>query len=91
MDEQTGNRLIAEFMEWPLELTTYPFKDSFDWLMQAVEKLETLPDIRVHISITGNTCSISTFRYLKKTEKETKLLAIWSAVVDFLTWYKEHK
>lgn len=88
--------LINEFMGVNLLLAAYagdaPINyASYDGIMPVVEKIEAMKDVKVHVSISGKSCTITTYRYLKKTDADTKLMAIHYAVVEFLEWYNKLK
>lgn len=75
------------------------YKESWDWLMPVVEKIESLYEGNIIVKIAFNNCSISicTQYYLAHDEmvfngiefhkEETKIKSVWKTVVEFIKWY----
>jgi len=58
------------------------FHESWKWLMPVVVKIEE--EMGHSISIEGTSCTVTTDSGSYEAEEETKLKAIWQAIVDFL-------
>ena len=58
------------------------FHESWKWLMPVVVKIEE--EMGYSISIEGTSCKVTTDSGSYEAEEETKLKAIWQAIVDFL-------
>jgi len=80
------------------------FDTSWDWLMPVLEKIESLPCINVYISKSmlskEHSVEITYEKYplykkeLNKTifiRNESKIQAVYEALVEFLEWYNTHK
>jgi hypothetical protein len=77
------------------------FNVSWEWMIPVVEKIESIHDTHhgyFGVSIYSNSCSIqgTLFRsdsisdppiYYSQAVSDTKILATWLAVVNFITWY----
>ena len=107
MNTTENNKIIVEFMKWDIlndmtyskatkgkwvELDKLKFHSNWNWLMEVVEKIESLG---YWIEILGgvhNVCrigitnNIEDFIYL---DNETKIEAVYMAVVEFIKWYNE--
>lgn len=88
------NVLIDEFVGTvkPLIGKT-PFDRNFHCLITAVEKIENLEDENgriAYVTIFGNYCEILLKDSVIESEGETKLQAVYNAVVSFLNWYNEN-
>lgn len=82
------------------ELTTawtignFHFHDDWNWLMEVVEKIESLGSCQIDISF--NWCRVGykgeTFNYDSRTHfaKITKIEAVYNACVEFIKWYNEN-
>ncbi len=97
-----GSRLIQNLMGSTIKIEQDDVKDiplaflavedmkfhrSWKWMMPVVIKIEE--DLGYPVLIKGNSCTIegdddTTFEH----EADTKLLAIWETVVDFLEWHE---
>lgn len=97
-----GNRLISQFMGSTIKINQEDVKDiplaflkledmkfhvAWKWLMPVVINIEE--DLGYSITIENRTCRVmvddNTFF---ESEAETKMEAVWKAVVDFLEWNK---
>ncbi|MDX1585104.1 MAG: hypothetical protein R3222_00110 [Balneolaceae bacterium] len=100
-----GNRLISQFMGSTIKIHQEDVKDiplafltledmkfhlSWKWLMPVVIRIEE--DEGHTITITGRSCSVqlkdedTAFEH----EADTKMHAVWWAVVKYLDWRKEN-
>jgi len=100
----TDNELIAKFMGLPLtkempEFGTgnwkevpsqkWKYHESWDWLMDVVEKIERLGNC-CEIGITK--CKIYSVDYnVETTYGATKIQAVFNAVVDYIKWYNSER
>ncbi|SHG43075.1 hypothetical protein SAMN05443144_12822 [Fodinibius roseus] len=71
-----------------LSVEDMKFHQSWKWMMPVVIKIEE--DLGYPVMIRGKSCTISAdddtvFEY----ERDTKLEAIWQAVVNFLEWHEQ--
>lgn len=80
------------------------YHSSWDWLMPVVEKIEAMQtefDGYFGVHICSNGCTIAGTRLNTTTENphyayfndiihESKILATWYCVVQFIQWYKEN-
>lgn len=65
----------------------FRFRESWDWLMDVVAKIENL-GLKVNIGITS--CTIYSAKYnIEPVYADTKINAVWLAVVDFIKWHNE--
>ncbi len=91
-----SNKLIAEFMGKNTNLRfidPYGYHCSWDWIMPVVEKIESIGypvTINCHkscyINITSKDAS-----HIMVDFAETKIEAVYNAVVEFIKWFNEHK
>ena len=66
------------------------YHKSWDWLMQVVEKCESLDNTTVIIQ--EESCIINHYqRKNRETFGKTKIEATYKAVVEFINWYNENK
>lgn len=70
-----------------LSVEDMKFHQSWKWMMPVIEKIEE--DLGYPVTIKGKSCKIAVdddtvFEY----EGDTKLEAIWHAVVSFLEWHQ---
>ena len=112
-----NNRLIAEFMNLEkfgfknknylvlgkhLSPTQLPYKTSWNWLMEVVEKIENLTDksssILYDFTIFSDAVLIANQEedeivLVNKTDAEfnTKIEATYKAIVKFIEWYNTNK
>lgn len=68
------------------------YHSSWDWLMEVVEKIESLGH-RVIIGFSGskNYCEIGLNNFFIQIFEETKIEAVYQAVVEFIKWYNAAK
>lgn len=71
-----------------LKLEDMKFHLAWKWLMPVVIKIES--DLGHTIEIAGKTCVVKAEDQEFKAEADTKMEAVWRAVVDFLKWNKEN-
>ena len=113
MNTTENNKIIVEFMKWDIlndmtyskatkgkwvELDKLKFHSNWNWLMEVVEKIESLTDINsngcfmVLESIGFNAKFIfdDGTRILKDSKGETKIEAVYMAVVAFIEWYNKN-
>lgn len=99
-----GNRMISQFMGSTIKINQDDVKDiplaflkledmkfhlAWKWLMPVVINIEE--DLGYSITIKNRTCRVSVDEETSfKSEAETKLEAVWKAVVAFLKWHKEN-
>lgn len=106
------NRLIAEFMGLPTtrkkllfsggyaqENIHYKYHDSWDWLMNVVEKIEGIKNVGA-VVISRDHCWIQSDREPINYENEivhpdlcqpNKITAVYSAVLQFIQWHNQNK
>ncbi|MEL7833222.1 hypothetical protein [Fodinibius sp. Rm-B-1B1-1] len=97
-----GNRLIEKFMGSTIKIDQDDVKDiplaflqvedmkfhlAWKWLMPVVIKIED--DLGYSVLIKDKACMVvvdddTTFEY----EAETKMEAVWRAIIDFLDWHQ---
>ena len=71
----------------------YPFNTDWNWLMEVVEKIESLKfevfieTYEIRIELYENTI----FRQHTKVSNQTKIQAVYNACVDFINWYNLNK
>jgi len=72
-------------------LNDLKYHTSWDWLMPVVEKIESLSGTTVLIKRIG--CEIIMYgKTISKQTSDTKIEAVWLAVIEFIKWYNEkHK
>ncbi len=58
------------------------FHESWKWLMPVVVKIED--DMGHTVLIEGNRCTVTTGSDSYEAQADTKLRAVWQAIVDFL-------
>jgi len=70
------------------------FHSSWEWIMPVVEAIEALKEVDAHVSINHTCCDIYTFLKgssqvdtLISERADTKILAVFTAVVAFIEWY----
>lgn len=99
-----GNTLISDFMGSTIKIHQDDVKDiplaflkledmkfhlAWKWLMPVVVKIED--DLGYTVNISGKTSEVSVDEdTVFKSEADTKMEAVWRAVVDFLEWHKEN-
>lgn len=100
-----GNRLISQFMGSTIEIQQEDVKDiplaflkledmkfhlAWKWLMPVVINIEE--DLGYSVRIEQRTCRVTVDDDTSfESEAETKMEAVWRAVVDFLEWKKENE
>lgn len=87
-------------------LTDLRFHSSWDWLMPCIEKIELIEDSyhgRFVVYISSNNCTIQStnFRldkisvepshYFNSLYGNSKIEAVWVAIVEFIKWYNSCK
>ena len=102
--EEVNNKLIAEFLGWKekekdfmfnpktngsLYIKTLLFHRDWSWLMQVVEKIESLGfntkiESLEHTRVSVGDGKLNT---LFQVDKETKIEAVYNACVTFIEWY----
>ena len=90
----------------PFNYEYYRFEESWDWLMPCIEKIELIEDDyygRFIVYISSNNCTIQStnFRFDKISVKpshyfnslygNSKIEAVWVAIVEFIKWYNSCK
>jgi len=72
------------------------FRESWDWLMSAVDFVESLREGRFQVDILQEGCrvkdrcrSILDMTVSKVPEGTTKIETVWLALVDFIDWYEK--
>lgn len=99
-----GNTLINDFMGSTIKIHQDDVKDiplaflkledmkfhlAWKWLMPVVVKIED--DLGYSVDIAGKTCKVNVDdNTVFESEADTKMEAVWRAVVDFLDWHKEN-
>lgn len=99
-----GNKLISQFMGSTIKINQDDVKDiplaflkledmkfhlAWKWLMPVVIKIEE--DHGYSISIENKSCRVSVDEETTfESEAETKMEAVWKALVAFLEWNKEN-
>ena len=108
MNTTENNKIIVEFMKWDIlndmtyskatkgkwiELDKLKFHSDWNWLMEVVEKIESLGNCQIDISL--NWCrvgykgiTIDSRDYLKSS---SKIEAVYNACVEFIKFYNEQK
>jgi len=64
------------------------FHLSWKWMMPVVIKIEE--ELNYPVLIKGKKCQIDAGGNIFEHEGDTKLIAIWNTIVDFLEWHKEN-
>ena len=107
------NKLIAEFMGSKVTINNYfvngmyqtlkdeelKYNSDWNWLMEVVEKIESLTDINsngcfmVLESIGFNAKFIfdDGTRILKDNKGESKIQSVYNACIEFIKWYNLNK
>jgi len=109
--ETENNKLIAEFMEYPgdgeglyfdiesdiilIQANKLPYSTDWNWLMEVVEKIESLTDINSNgcfmelesIGFNAKFIFDDGTRILKDSKGETKIEAVYNACVEFIKWH----
>src|SRR5699024_755787 len=102
-DANRGSRLIKDLMGSTIKIDQDDVKDiplaflavedmkfhlSWKWMMPVVIKIEE--ELDYPVLIKGKKCQIDTSDNVFEHEEDTKLMAIWNTIVDFLEWHKEN-
>ena len=108
MNTTENNKIIMEFMKWDIlndmtyskatkgkwvELDKLKFHSNWNWLMEVVEKIESLG---YWIEILGgvhNVCRIGITNNIEDficLDNETKIEAVYNACVEFIKFYNEN-
>ena len=108
MNTTENNKIIVEFMKWDIlndmtyskatkgkwvELDKLKFHSNWNWLMEVVEKIES---IGYWIEILGgvhNVCRIGITNNIEDficLDNETKIEAVYNTCVTFIEWYNEN-
>ena len=98
MKTEETNKLIAEFMEHkptfevyidnvltPLERPIKNYHSDWNWLMEVVEKIESLSKEQKVINWSRRNKNIFDFKLT-----ESKIKAVYNACVTFIEWYNEN-
>ena len=103
-----NNKLIAEFMGYPKHKIDFvgkrlnfenskhnTYHKDWNWLMQVVEKIESiLPDDSI-ITIEYKNCFIPVLDdeepFTIEGGGKTKIEAVYNACLEFIKWYNENK
>ena len=68
-----------------------PFDSDWNWLMEVVQKIESLDFIvSIHhevVNIFNGECYV--LEYNETTQSKTKLITVYNACVNFITWYNQ--
>ena len=79
------------------------YHSSWDWLMPVVEKIENCFERYVIVTIKGTGCHITLFTQYAMVHngidfpnidyhhENSKIEAVWLAVVEFIKWYNQQK
>ena len=100
MTRQEKNKLISDFMEYPL---VFSYDKRWHMLIQVVEKIESIWD-DFHgyfgVYISSNSCTIQGtklrtgdnphYAYFADWTLNTKLESTYEACVSFIQWYNEN-
>ena len=87
-------KVVDVYLKNNKPITNFYYHSDWNWLMEVVEKIESLG---YWVEILGgmhNVCSIGltnnieSFIYL---DSESKIEAVYNAVVEFIKWYNEQK
>jgi len=93
MTTENNNKLIQEFMNHYENMGNkgLQYHSSWDWLIEVVEKIEILSyDITgtyEDVIINGCSCYIEIKDFQTSTIGDTKIQAVYQAVVQFIEWY----
>lgn len=100
-----NNKLLAEFMNWEYTIVNntilqttlisdLDFSKDWNWLMQVVEKIESLDHWVEILGGLQKVCLIGSINSSCESFKsvgETKIEAVYNACVEFVKWYNEQK
>jgi hypothetical protein len=95
MNTTDNNKLLAEFMdfEWYAKDEELEYHKDWNWLMQVVEKIESL-DYELFIEtfeVRIEKHRETLFRQHTKVSNQTKIEAVYNACVSFVKWYNQTK
>ena len=106
MNTTENNKIIVEFMKWDIlndmtyskatkgkwvELDKLKFHSNWNWLMEVVEKIESLEGIGVDFykgCIDVYNEEVNLIRINRKGL--TKIEAVYNACVEFIKWYSKN-
>ena len=93
VDDWDGISLIRFPDESTKHLGALKYNSSWDQLMEAVEKIEKNCWIIITTRVSKTTCAIyqpyKEFEIISRGDSESKIEAVWVAVVEFIKWYNE--
>ena len=108
MNTTENNKLIAEFMGakevrkdnfkfpnrtgLPLQIGTINYHSDWNWLMEVVEKIESLEIGRFKVEIYNTNCRIydhEEFDEISDLSAGTKIEATYNACIEFIKWYNQ--
>ena len=110
MNTTENNKLIAEFMKWDIlndmtyskatkgkwvELDKLKFHSNWNWLMEVVEKIESLHEsnnvlIGTNITYVQIHNKVSNEQETFKGVSNIKIQAVYNTCVEFIKWYNEN-
>lgn len=65
------------------------YNSSWDWLMKVVEHIEnTFEDVNILFFLNG--CSIESTNFSIDIDRNTKIEAVYKAIIEFINWYNEN-
>jgi hypothetical protein len=90
-------KILHEFLgyKFGLEYPLYQFDTDWNWLMEVVEKIETLDDedFNFNISITGVEISnVNNFETIVLYNSgANKITVVYDACIEFIKWYNQQE
>lgn len=96
-DFHDGNNYVDTFnlpSGTPYKFNELKFHKDWNWLMQVVEKIESIKDkktdIKFDVVINVKVCCVGgVFEYIYQATAETKIEATWIACLEFVKWYNK--